>query len=86
MGDPNFSPYCGGGVNITTPVVTYPANGPFCSGLTYPISNNSWGMACSVYGNATYGSYTFTFTVTATNGYNKSTTKSASYTFNYVQE
>lgn len=83
-GEPNLSPSCGG-INVSTPVVAS-LTGSFCSGLLYPTGNNSWGMACSIYGNVPYGSYTFSFTATATNGYSKSTTKTFYYTYNYQQQ
>jgi hypothetical protein len=85
-GDPSLKPECGGGIRFDWPIVTYPANGSLCDGSIYPISNNTWGVSCSIYGGASYGPYTFSFTVTGTNGYAKSTTKTASHTINYVQE
>ena len=84
--DPNLSPYCGGGLTFTYPEVTHPSNGAFCSGQVYPMTNTTWGVACSMYGNVPYGTYTFSFSTTGTNGYGKSTTRTATHTFNYVQQ
>lgn len=85
--DPNLRPECGGGYNYYWPTVTYPSNGSLCSGIVYSIgSNNSWGVACSIYGNVPYGTYTYSFTVTASNGYAKTASRTASYTFHYVQQ
>lgn len=86
-GDPSSTPACGGAINFGTPVVTYPTNPTgLCSGLIYTLSNTEWGMDCAIYGTAAYGVYTFTLTVTGINGYNKSTTHSISYTYNYQPE
>ena len=92
-GDPNLKPECGGGINFSYPVVTKPSNGPFCDGAAYPYTPNTyppvynrWGISCSIYGNASYGDYTFGVTITGTNGYNKSATKTAYYTLHYVQQ
>ena len=83
--DPSNTPECGG-VGYNTPVATYPTNGNLCSGIIYPISYLKWGMACSIYSTATYGTYPYSFTITGTNGFNVSTTKTAYYTINYQQE
>jgi hypothetical protein len=83
--NPSNTPECGG-VGYNTPTVTYPTNGNLCSGLLYPTSYMSWGMACSIYGGASYGDYTFGFTVTASNGFNITSTQTASYTIHYQPE
>lgn len=81
--EPSNSAACGGGINYSYPIVSKPANGPICDGAVYPIDNYNWGVSCSIYGNAQYGTYTFTFTTTGTNGYGFKTTRSVSHTINY---
>lgn len=81
--EPSNSAACGGGINYSYPTVSKPSNGPICDGAVYPIDNYNWGVSCSIYGNAQYGAYTFTFTTTGTNGYGFKTTRSVSHTINY---
>src|SRR3989344_2020113 len=81
--DPSNTPACGGGINYSYLTVTRPSNGPICDGIVYPIDNYNWGVSCSIYGNAVYGNYTFTFTTTGTNGYGQKTTRTINHTINY---
>lgn len=80
--DPGSRAGCGG-VEFDAPVITYPINGHFCDQSLSVIASNAWSTDCSLQGGTAYGTYTFTFSVTGTNGYDLSTSRSKNLTYYY---
>ena len=81
--DPGVSSECSNAINYATPVVTHPSNGHFCGATLSAMASNGWVVSCTVDDGTPDDSYTFTFSVTATNSQGQAATKTASHTYSY---